>query len=193
MSYVKPISRSVDKICTFAVDNILDIRTNPRGFRPRDLMLHWKSPGHWPGHLDIVPFSYLLSLVRTRFSIEVWPNSRLQARRISTALGVYRPRHNTLERLCSAARHFVLLLFSDPQLPFYAAFGSWGLVVPATEPRVAPLAVSAGGSCPCCLCFRTAFVTPLPVLGACVGKRTALSAFSVCSPEGRYLGSRSPI
>ena len=36
-------------------------------------------------------------------------------------------------------------------------------------------------------------MTPLPVLGSCVGKRTALRAFSVCSPEGRYLGSRSPI
>jgi len=33
----------------------------------------------------------------------------------------------------------------------------------------------------------------LDALGWCVGKRTALSAFSVCGPVGRYLGSRRPI
>lgn len=30
-------------------------------------------------------------------------------------------------------------------------------------------------------------------LASCVGKRTALRAFSVCGPVGRYLGSRRPI
>jgi hypothetical protein len=69
----------------------------------------------------------------------------------------------------------------------YAAFGSWGLVVPATFASE----TSAAGNCPCT--FRTASVTPLPDFGSCVGKRTALRAFSVCSPEGRYLGSRRPI
>jgi len=33
----------------------------------------------------------------------------------------------------------------------------------------------------------------LDALGWCVGNRTALSAFSVCGPVGRYLGSRRPI
>jgi hypothetical protein len=73
----------------------------------------------------------------------------------------------------------------------YAAFGSCGLVVPATSPFLSP-STSTAGNCPCgfLTCARTASVTDF---GACVGKRTALRAFSVCSPEGRYLGSRRPI
>jgi hypothetical protein len=95
-----------------------------------------------------------------------------------------------------AARHFRTFLIPfhhiNLLLQAYAAFGSCGLVVPATSPFVAPSATSAAaGNCPCGFtCARTASVTPNFV---CVGKRTALRAFSVCSPEGRYLGSRRPI
>jgi len=72
---------SVD-ICTFAVDDILDTRTRPRGFRPRDLMLHLRSPDHWPGHLDVFPLWSLSSLACTSYFIGVWLDGRLQAGRI---------------------------------------------------------------------------------------------------------------
>jgi hypothetical protein len=134
-------------------------------------------------------------------SFAVCPSSQASARRKSciAPLGMYtctRRAALTPAHARGAARHFRTFLIPfhhiNLLLQAYAAFGSCGLVVPATSPPVAPSATSAAaGNCPCGFtCARTASVTPIFV---CVGKRTALRAFSVCSPEGRYLGSRRPI
>lgn len=104
--------------------------------------------------------------------------------------------------VCRDLDHSADFPFSLPNwgVGFHIAFGSCALVVPATEPAVAPSAVSAACTSPCCLAAFTLSYTPdlefLPCLGegaTCVGNRTAFSAFSCCSPDGRYFGSSNPI
>jgi hypothetical protein len=64
----------------------------------------------------------------------------------------YTPRRRPPAHARGAARHFAPSLNSYPSVLLppqaYAAFGSCGLVVPATSPFVAPSATSAAGNCP---------------------------------------------